>query len=62
MLPLYHHLYAGYSPENLFFLKDQVNQGDREDPRLERQRDRGVRERKNAETGREIEGVKGKKK
>ncbi len=40
MMPVYHHLYAGYSPENLFFPEDQVNQGDQEDPKSERQRDR----------------------
>lgn len=36
MLPVYYHLYVGYSPENLFFLEDQVNQGDQEDPKSER--------------------------
>lgn len=40
MLPVYYHLCACYSPENLFFLGDQVNQGDQEDPKLGRQRDR----------------------
>lgn len=39
MLTVYFH-HASYSPENLFFLEDQVSQGDQEDPKPERQRDR----------------------
>lgn len=31
---------AAYSPENLFFLEDQVNQGDQEDPKSETLRER----------------------
>lgn len=37
MLPLYQYLCTGYLPENLFFPEDQVNQGDREDPKSKRQ-------------------------
>ena len=40
MLTLYLHLHASYSPENLFFLEDQVSQEDQGDPKSERQRDR----------------------
>ena len=60
MLPMYHHLYAGYSPENLFFLEDQVNQGDQEDPKSPRQRDRERRGECCREGEREIEYVNGK--
>lgn len=40
MLTVYFDPHARYSPENLFFLEDQVSQGDQEDPKSERQRDR----------------------
>ena len=43
MLPVYHYLCTGYSPVNLFFLEDQVNQGDQEDPKSERKMDREMK-------------------
>lgn len=35
-----HHLSACYSPEDLFFLEDQVSPGDQEGPKSQKQRDR----------------------
>lgn len=61
MLPVYHHLCVGYSPENLFFLEDQVNQGDQEDPKSEIEWE-GETEGNVAERGREIESERGKEK
>lgn len=40
VMPVYHYICTDYLPESLFFLEDQVNQGDQEDPKSKRKKDK----------------------